>query len=111
MLHRKAPCSNCPFRKDVPPGEFPSDRYEALLASVGTDDEMRMPGDPLFACHKSSEGKEIACAGWLHVCGWQHLTVRLALAAGKLDRAVMDGAPDWPELFASYDEMRAVQGG
>lgn len=110
MPHRRFPCRECPFRRDTEPGQFPAERYEALQCTIGTDDDMRMPGDPLFACHKSPEGAEEACAGWLAVCGIYHLTIRIAISSGHLPPETLSPPPDWPELFANYAEVAEAQG-
>jgi hypothetical protein len=64
----------------------------------------------MFACHKTAEGREIACAGWLAVVGHHHLGVRFAVAMGRLDAAVLVSGPDWPMLYGSYSEMAGVNG-
>jgi hypothetical protein len=63
----------------------------------------------MFACHLSPQGAEYACAGWLATVGRDHLGVRLAVATGRLDPAVLDPRPGWPPLFDTYEEMAAVQ--
>ncbi|MFI9630971.1 DUF6283 family protein [Streptomyces sp. NPDC052042] len=79
----KVPCPRCPWRKDVEPGEFPASRYEELRVTseqrAGAEPGF---GAPLFACHKTKEGREWACAGWLAAVGHRHLGVRLAIAQG-----------------------------
>jgi len=66
-------------------------------------------GSPMFACHKSAERKEIACAGWLVAVGVDfNLTARVNLATGDMQMPERDET--WPELFDSYDEMAATQG-
>lgn len=109
--YRKYPCAECPFRVDTVPGQFTSERYCVLKDTVGTDDDMRMPGDPVFACHKTAEGKEEACAGWLAVCGVYHLTVRMAVICGELPASALSPGSGWPALHITYDEMRAAKGG
>lgn len=110
MRCRKRPCEECPFRKDTPPGQFPRERYAALRRTAPREDGTHPRlGDPLFACHKSAEGEEIACAGWLAVCGRDHVTVRLALAQGDLELHMVEPPDDWPELHKSYDEMMEAQ--
>jgi hypothetical protein len=64
----------------------------------------------MFACHKSPEGREEACAGWLAVAGRDHIGVRLAVVQKRLPEEVLDAGPDWPPLFASYEEMAERQG-
>ncbi|SIH35862.1 Uncharacterised protein [Mycobacteroides abscessus subsp. abscessus] len=63
----------------------------------------------MFACHKSAEGQEQACAGWLAVSGVYHLGVRVAVASGRLDAGVLAAGPDWPELFSNYDDVMQSQ--
>lgn len=112
LPHAGKPCANCPFRKDSPAGEFDTERFDTLRATsrdprTGQD---ALPGSPIFACHKSVDGREIACAGWLAVEGYGNLTVRLALAYGELDPAALQPAPDGPELHASYNEVAVKNG-
>lgn len=108
LPHRRYPCAECPFRRDTEPGMFPASRYEALRSTVG---DPAPPGAPVFACHKTSEGKDQVCAGWLAVTGWGHVGIRLALARGELPVEAMEPGEDWPELFSSYEKMAEVQGG
>jgi hypothetical protein len=108
--HRRFPCNECPFRRDTEPGQFPAHRYEALAETAGEPGAEAPLGAPLFACHKSPEGAEEACAGWLAVCGIEHIGVRLMITFGELDPAVLQPGPDWPELFGSYAEMAEAQG-
>lgn len=114
LAYRKRPCENCPWRKDAPPGEFPAERYEVLAASArrengaGYSDNPQMH-DPMFACHKSADGKEIACAGWLAVCGSDHVRIRVAVIRGEMPPSVLRPGADWPELFETYQEMAATQ--
>lgn len=110
MLHRKLPCEECPWRRDTEPGQFPAERYEALRATSCTEGGHPGLGDPMFACHKSQEGREVACAGWLAVEGAAHVRVRIALATGELPAEATRGGADWPVLFDSYDEMAETQG-
>lgn len=60
---------------------------------------------PMFACHKSPEGREEACAGWLAAVGYHHLGVRLAVVTGRLSPETLEPGPDWPDLHQSYEEM------
>lgn len=108
--YRRHPCAECPFRVDTEPGQFTDERYRVLRRTVGTDDDMRMPGDGLFACHKSREGREEVCAGWLVVCGDYHLTVRMAVVSGELPGSALSPGSGWPALHATYDEMSAAKG-
>lgn len=125
----RRPCVECPWRQDVEPGQFPADRYDHLAATSApfrpppidhTDPEAAIAQaaeithagleTPMFACHKSPEGAEYACAGWLASgAANDHLRIRLMLATGALPREAMRPGPDWPPLFDSYDEMAARQ--
>jgi len=64
----------------------------------------------MFACHKSAEGKELPCAGWLAAVGVQHLGVRLAAARGEIAPELLQPGADWPALYADYDELLDVHG-
>lgn len=107
--HRRYPCRECPWRRDTPPGQFAACRYEALAATTGSAGNEASLTAPMFACHKSPEGGEEACAGWLAAAGIEHLGVRLAVLAGRLPAEALQPGPDWPELFDSYQEMATVQ--
>lgn len=111
LPHREAPCANCPWRRDSPPGEFPAERYAALANTAGGPGAEAGLTAPVFACHKSSEEHPRACAGWLARCGRDHLGIRLAVVSGRLPGEVTwDPPPDWPPLFESYREMAARNG-
>lgn len=107
--HRRYPCAECPFRRDTEPGQFPAWCYDALAATVGRPGREAGLAAPMFACHKSPEGGEEACAGWLAVAGYEHLRVRLAVASGDLPASALRPGEGWPALFASYAEMEATQ--
>lgn len=111
LPYRRQPCPECPFRCDTEPGQFPRERYEALQSTVGRPGAEAGIDAPIFACHMSKEGRESACAGWLAVVGLDHLGIRIAVAQERLPPTVLRPAPDWPELFSSYDEMAKVQSG
>lgn len=112
LPHRKGPCRECPWRTDVEPGQFPAERYEALRETseqpevTSMDDILRQP---MFACHKSVEGLEAACAGWLASMGHQNLRIRYAVVTGQVPVEALSPGDDWPELFGSYEEMAARQ--
>jgi len=63
----------------------------------------------MFACHKSPDGREEACAGWLAAVGVDHLGVRMAVLSGRLEPEDLQPGPDWPPLFSSYAAMAATQ--
>lgn len=107
MKARPRPCQQCPWRKDVEPGQFPADRYERLRCT--TQDTTLT--SPMFGCHKSSEDAPLPCAGWLAAVGLESLPVRLSLAVGALPPEAVQRGDDWPELWGSYEEMMVAQGG
>jgi Family of unknown function (DUF6283) len=111
LSRRRFPCAECPFRRDTKPGQFPACRYEALTETTGRPGAEAPLGAPMFACHKSPEGREEACAGWLAVAGYEHIGVRLSVALGHLPAEALEPGDDWPDLFASYEEMAEAQGG
>ncbi|WP_425425580.1 DUF6283 family protein [Amycolatopsis marina] len=109
LPHRRRPCAECPWRRDTPPGQFPADRYAALAHTSGAPGAEARLDAPMFACHKTADGHEQACAGWLAVAGVHHLGVRLAVATGRLAPETLNPAPDWPPLFESFPQMTAAQ--
>jgi Family of unknown function (DUF6283) len=110
LPHVRRPCDECPWRRDVPPGKFPASRYTALAETTGEPGGEAALLAPMFACHKTPDSGERACAGWLAVAGYGHLGVRLAVLRGQLKPDALSPRPGWPELFASYAEMAETQG-
>lgn len=110
LRHQKRPCDQCPWRVDAEPGRFSPDRYASLADTCGTHGREAELEAPLFACHKTAEGKETACAGWLAVAGRDHLGVRLAVAMRRLDPSTLEPQKDWPVLYGSFEEMAAFNG-
>lgn len=115
LRHMPRPCDAtatsgaCPFRVDAAPGEFPAERYELLADTAGLPGAEVPDGGKMFACHHTADGAPVACAGWLRVCGSQHLGVRMALATGRLLPEALVRQPGEPELFESYDVMATQQ--
>lgn len=110
LHHPPKPCAECPWRRDQPAGRFPAERYEAMRGTSADRDGSAPLGAPLFACHKTREDAQVACAGWLAVEGHGHVGVRLAVATGRLDPVALHPGSDWPALYDSYDELAAVNG-
>lgn len=106
---RKRPCAECPWRTDTPPGQFGPDAYQRLAPTSGTRGAEADLDAPLFACHKSQHGQEIACAGWLAAVGHDHLGIRLAVITGRLPASALTPGEDWPELYESLQDMAAAQ--
>lgn len=95
-------CAECPWRRDVPVGRFPPERYAALKATCE-------PGGlhKLFACHKSPEGNERACAGFLIVHGEDSNTVRIAIIKGRFRP---DDVRASGPLYNNFTEMARANG-
>jgi len=104
----RRPCDECPVRSDVPPRKFGPERFEALRSTAGSPGQEVPIGAPWFACHKSSDDEERACAGWLVLCGADHLGVRLSIAQGNLPMSALEASKGWPPLYGSYEEMEAA---
>lgn len=106
----RRPCTECPWVKATPRGQFPPERYAALRGTTGTPSEQVFFDAPRFACHKAPEGEEFDCAGWLAAVGLWHLGVRVLVAQGHLPAEALRPGAGWPELHRSYDELEAVHG-
>lgn len=101
LRSRRRPCENCPWRKDARPGEFSAERYRALAASAYDLSEV------LFACHKSLDGREVTCAGFLARGADHNLAVRFAyLRRGlePIDRS------DGLDLYEGFRELAIANG-
>lgn len=107
--HMRQPCLRCPFRRDTDPGEFPACRYQALRETVGQAGAEAPMEAPWFQCHETSDARPRTCAGWLAVCGYDHIGVRLAVMRGRLPAAMLRPGARWPDLFTTYNEMVTAQ--
>jgi hypothetical protein len=63
----------------------------------------------MFACHKTPEGREMACAGWLAAVGEENITVRYMVCLGEIPAEALRPGDDWPVLFDSYRELEETQ--
>lgn len=98
----RKPCSECPWRTDVQPYRFKPERYRNLASSAEDISFI------LFACHKTNDGKEVACAGFLLRGATHNMAVRMARVRGDIkDGDVSDGG--FP-LFDNYRAMAAANG-
>lgn len=93
----KRPCAECPWRTDIPPGQFTADRFRALATCA--DDLART----IFACHKSPEKGPFMCAGFLLQQGAHNLTVRMSR------QMFADVTTDYP-LHPNYRAMAIANG-
>ncbi|MFI5865837.1 DUF6283 family protein [Streptomyces sp. NPDC051546] len=119
LAHRKAPCNECPWRKDAPLGRFSLTRFEEMRSTSTQPDvhdhaamvRAAVGEQELFGCHKGdpATGADLACAGWLAVEGQQNLAVRMDIVFGRLPGDVLSPRDGWPELYESYDAMVEAQ--
>lgn len=95
-------CDACPWLKSSPAGQFTVERYISLA-------ETSLQGwGSIFACHKTPEGHDRPCAGWLKVDAEENLNVRLQRAMGTLPRAEEIEATG--PLYESYGAMAEANG-
>jgi hypothetical protein len=99
--YQSSPCAECPWRMDVAPGRFPADRFRDLAVTA-----YDMAVDQ-FACHKSPQGREFGCAGFVLRGATHNLGARLAARAGRLD--LREIASPFP-LHESYRAMAIANG-
>lgn len=95
MKAARRPCAECPWRRDVQPGQFPAERYRALAATAYDMSAV------IFACHKSTEGEEFACAGFLERGALHNLAVRMSYVFGDLECIDRSGGIDLHRDFRS----------
>ncbi len=99
---RRKPCKQCPWRSDLPVGEFPA---EAFRYSAKTAYDM---AESTFACHVSGSRKPTTCAGFLLRGADHNLSIRLAIA---MDRFSPDEVhPGGVELYEGYRSMAIANG-
>lgn len=111
LRYRRRPCRVCPFRRDVT-GEakrFPN-LAEYSAGTIGRPGAEQPVGAEMFGCHTSRTLPAQLCAGWLAVAGYEHLTVRLAVALHLLPASALMPGPGWPDLYESYAELAAANG-
>lgn len=89
-------CNECPFLKDVPVGRFPPERFQQLRRTA------QQGFNPIFACHKTIEGSDNACVGYLLVDGLNNFNVRLALSRKRFNPSELKATGP---LYDSYKEM------
>lgn len=96
------PCESCPYRRDVPSGVWAENEYRSLERY---DEEMWAQPPALFQCHQNDQASGAArmCAGWVATHGDQLLGLRVAVAKGRVDPAVLSYTTDVP-VFASGTE-------
>jgi hypothetical protein len=100
IKYPKKPCAECPWRKDVKPGQFTADRFRAL---ANTAHDMAIG---IFSCHKSAEEHPIACAGFILRGARHNLSLRLAYSRGDIGEISDGGFP----LHPNYRSMAIANG-
>jgi hypothetical protein len=102
---------SCPWRVDQDARDitgFDIAKAEALAATCPDERGMGPDfGSTWFACHQSSPGREIVCAGWLARAGRAHPGVRIAVMEGRVPIQALDVAAGWPPLHQTYQEVLA----
>ena len=97
---KRQPCDNCPWRKSTDPHtQIPNYRVEMAenLAHTCRDDGMAV-----MACHKTTEGKELACVGFVLQVGVESIGVRLRFFGGDSPDNYEVGDAD---LYNTFEEM------
>jgi hypothetical protein len=100
---KRAPCADCPWRKDAPKGYWHPSHFLSVWFSCQDD------GQSLMLCHQSKKQKrKIICAGYALIVGYKSIGLRMANLDGKYDPNDYDacGIP----LHGSFDEMMKAQG-
>lgn len=91
-----SPCAQCPWRADLPTGEFPPDAFR-MSANTSYDQSTH-----LFGCHMSGTAA-VTCAGFLLRGSDNNIGVRLLASQGMIEPgSVTDGG------FPLYDSYRAM---
>jgi hypothetical protein len=100
-LYQRTPCIECPWRLDQPPGRFPPERYIVLAESAWDMAVVQ------FACHKSPEGQEFGCAGWVLQSSAHNYGARMAASRGVLNPAEISSP--YP-LYETYRALAIANG-
>jgi hypothetical protein len=108
--YRMRPCTGCPWRADVDLAEFSDADFAKLRRANGMPGAEASRDAPAMSCHQDQPGTAHAmrlCAGWLAVVGRDHLSVRMAVLAGRLPESAVVPGGDWPRLYESLEAMIA----
>lgn len=98
-----APCTSCPYRRDVPSGVWTREEYEKLPRYDAA--ETFMQPTQAFHCHK---GTGDLCAGWVGCHDMDNsLGLRMAFLYDHIDEQTVEAALDYVSpvpLFSSGQE-------
>lgn len=98
------PCKSCPWRIGNTPDTIPNFKADlsAKLSQTCRDDGLQ-----IMACHKSREGREIPCAGFVLQVGPESIGLRFAVRRGAVNPDEYE--TDAP-LHATFEAMHRAQG-
>jgi hypothetical protein len=103
----RKPCSNCPWRRDAPPGYWDPDHFRSIWVNCQDD------GTHLMLCHKSGArppaAPQIVCQGWIRVMKQDAIGVRLALVRDLVTIEEVEDT-DGPDLFTTFRAMLVANG-
>lgn len=97
--YQHRPCAQCPWRSDLPTGEFPAEAFR-ISATTAYDGAMNM-----FACHMLGAASSLICAGFLLKNAANNIGARIANSRSDLS-VVHSPYP----LYASYRAMAIANG-
>lgn len=105
MTPKRRPCKSCPWIVSNTPDTIPNYDPEkaACLARSCRDD-----GTSVMACHKSREGAEFPCAGFIAQVGVDSIGVRLGVTFGQI--RLDDYEPGPEPLHPDFEAMHRAQG-
>jgi hypothetical protein len=108
--YMKAPCENCPYRKDAPRHYWDAIEFEKVLESE------RSQIGSIFSCHKQASlpnNQRGFCAGWLLDQRERHvpsIALRVALLAPDALAAMEAVTDGGHEMFSSVEAMCRANG-
>jgi hypothetical protein len=97
----RKPCATCPWKRSTPPNGFPGGKIRLSLLHMITGSSLRVMG-----CHSSSEGIEMACAGYVRqypdVAGVRIARVLGAIQPGEIDVSDLTELRSLEELIQDH---------
>lgn len=109
----KKPCPNCPWRKSTLAGgaEIPGFEIERMRNLQNTVPPRGSDKDgfrKIMACHKSTDDRTFACAGYAIQAGDSNLNFRLLAMENNIDMGKLRGSVKPDELYDNFYEMLDV---
>ncbi|AGZ61751.1 MAG: hypothetical protein [Phormidium phage MIS-PhV1A] len=106
-LNQTKQCKTCPWKVSTTVADIPNyirDKHENLITTIAdSTGNLSKIGQSvkIMACHKSSDGKEYECIGWLHnqLGKGNNIPLRMQMMYSNVKNIVLDG-----EQVASFDE-------